>query len=101
MILKLRSFFARKLNELELIVLVKGPFLGLRQFQTTESSSNIMENAFCFMSKALFIIKIFMLLSWHSDYVENRLVKIKLISKFLAPQAGQQIMTIITINTTK
>ena len=60
-----------------------------------------MENAFYFMSKALFIIKIFMLLSWHSDYVENRLVKIKLISKFLAPQAGQQIMTIITINTTK
>ena len=60
-----------------------------------------MENAFYFMSKALFIIKILMLLSWHSDYVENRLVKIKLISKFLAPQAGQQIMTIITINTTK
>ena len=60
-----------------------------------------MENAFYFMSKALFIIKILMLLSWHSDYVENRLMKIKLISKFLAPQAGQQIMTIITINTTK
>ena len=36
---------------------------GLRQFLTTESPLKIMKNAFCFISKALFVLKIFKFLS--------------------------------------
>ena len=42
---------------------VKGAFSGLRQFLATESPLKMMKNAFYFNSKALFVLKIFKLLS--------------------------------------
>ena len=41
--------------------MIKAAFLGLRQ--TTESPLKMMKNAFYFTSKALFVLKIFKLLS--------------------------------------
>ena len=38
---------------------VKGALSGLRQFLAAESALKMMKNAFYFMSKALFILKIF------------------------------------------
>ena len=42
---------------------VKGALSGLRQFLATESSLKTMKNAFCFILKALFVLKIFKFLS--------------------------------------
>ena len=41
----------------------KGALSGLRQFLATESPLKMMKNAFYFTSKALFVLKIFKLLS--------------------------------------
>ena len=41
----------------------KGTLSGLRQFLAAESSLKMMENAFYFTSKALFVLKIFKSLS--------------------------------------
>ena len=46
-----------------LLATLKGPFLGLRQFLTTDSSLKLMANVFYFMLKALFVLKIFTFLS--------------------------------------
>ena len=63
--------------------IIKGLLLGLRQFLANESSLKMMRNAFYFMLKALFVLKIFTILSWHSGYVEKRRnKKLWLISKF-------------------
>ena len=49
----------------------KGPFPGLREFVTTESSLNMMKNDFYVVVKAFFFfLKIFTILSWlfgHAD----------------------------------
>ena len=37
----------------------EGPFLGLKKFLTTETPLIMMNNAFCFLLKALFLHKIF------------------------------------------
>ena len=37
----------------------KGALSGLRQFLATENSLKLMKNAFYFISKALFVLKIF------------------------------------------
>ena len=42
----------------------KGALSGLRQFVATENTLKVMENAFYFTLKALFILKIFTFLSW-------------------------------------
>ena len=42
---------------------VKGPLSGLRQFLAAESLFKMMKNAFYFMSKALFVLKILKFLS--------------------------------------
>ena len=42
---------------------VKGALSGLRQFLAAESPLQMMKNAFYFMSKALFVLKIFKILS--------------------------------------
>ena len=44
----------------------------MRQFLGTESPVKMMENAFYFTLKALFILKIFKFLSWLFDHVEKR-----------------------------
>ena len=41
----------------------KGPLSGLRQSLATESPLKVMKNAFYFILKALFVIKIFQFLS--------------------------------------
>ena len=64
---------------------------SLRQVLTTESTLKMMENAFDFNLKALFILKIFKFLSWPFSHVETDLTrKIRLISKFMTAQLGKQ-----------
>ena len=47
------------------------------------------------MLKALFVLEIFKFLSWLFDYVKNGLIrKLRLTSKFMTSQAGQQLITI-------
>ena len=61
-----------------------------------ESSLKMMKNAFYFILKALFVLKIFKFLSWHLGHVEKTayiIKKIKLISKFLTSEPGQQTIT--------
>ena len=43
--------------------MLKGPLSGLKQFLVTESPLKIMKNAFYFILKALFVLKIDMFLS--------------------------------------
>ena len=54
---------------------LKGQLLSLRQFLTTENPSRTMKNAFYFMLKSLFVLKIFTFLSWHFGYAEKQLYK--------------------------
>ena len=55
-----------------------------------------MENAFYFILKSLFVVKIFKFLSWHCGYVEKTawLEKTSLISKFMTSQPGYQTIEI-------
>ena len=53
----------------------KGPFSGMRQFLTIESPLKTMKNAFYFMLKALFVLKIFTFLPLLFGYVEKQLDK--------------------------
>ena len=55
--------------------LIKGALSGLRRFLATESTLKMMKNAFCFTSKALFVIKIFKFLSWPFGHVAKLLDK--------------------------
>ena len=55
--------------------MIKGALSGLRQFLAIESPLQMMKNAFHFTSKALFVLKIFMLLSWLFGQVAKRLDK--------------------------
>ena len=54
-------------------VLFKGALSSLRQFLATESPLKMMKTAFYFTLKALFLFKIFKLLSWLFGHVEKRL----------------------------
>ena len=49
----------------------EGTLSGVRQFLATESTLSMMENAFYFTSKALFVLKIFKLLSWLFGHVSK------------------------------
>ena len=61
-----------------------------------ESPLKLMKNAFYFILKVFFVFKIFKFLSWLFSYIEkNGLTrKIKLISKFMTSQPGQQTIAI-------
>ena len=48
---------------------------GLRQFLETEIPLKMIKNAFYFLSKALFVLKIFKFLSWLFGHVWKRLDK--------------------------
>ena len=72
---------------------MKGPLADVRKFHTTRSPLKIMKDDFCFMLKALFVLEIFMFMSWLFDYVEKRLNK-KVIPKCMASQSGQQMIKI-------
>ena len=52
---------------------LKGAISGLRQFLVTESHFKMMKNAFCFTSKALFVLKVFMFLSQIFGHLSKRL----------------------------
>ena len=51
----------------------EGALLGLRQFLATESPLRMMKDAFCFTSKALFVLKIFKFLSGVFGHVSKQL----------------------------
>ena len=52
---------------------VKGASSSLRQFLANESPLKVTKNAFYFTLKALFVLKIFMFLSWIFGQVYKRL----------------------------
>ena len=54
---------------------VKGAFSGLTQFFATEIPLKMIKSAFYFMSKAVFVPKIFKFLSWLFGHVSKRLDK--------------------------
>ena len=54
-----------------------------------------MKNSFCLILKALYVRKIFKLLSWHLDHVEKPLAwKIRLVSTFMTSQTGWKTIVI-------
>ena len=56
-----------------LLVMFKGALSGLRQFLATESPLKMMKNAFYITLEALFVLKIFKILSYFFGHVEKRL----------------------------
>ena len=67
--------------------IVKDLVSDLRQFLTTESPWKIMKNAFYFILKAIFVLKMFVLTVWSCG--KNGLIrKMKLISKIMTSQPG-------------
>ena len=63
------------LNLLYMYIEVKRAFSGLTQFLATEILLKMIKSAFYFMSKALFVPKIFKFLSWLFGHVSKRLDK--------------------------
>ena len=60
---------------------------GLRQHLATENPLKMMEYAFCFIFKALFILKVFFMNFW--SCIKTGLIRnIMLISKLMASQPG-------------
>ena len=60
-----------------------------------ESLLKIIKNAFCFILKALFVLKIFNCLSWLWSCRKSGLIRnISLISKFVTSQPGKQTIAI-------
>ena len=77
---------------------VKGALSGRSKFLATEYLLKMMKNAFCFTSKALFVLKIFKSLSWLFGHVGKRLdKKDQVIFNFMTSQPGQQ-TTVICIS---
>ena len=54
---------------------LEGALSGLEQFMANESVLKMMKNAFHFTLKALFVLKIFKILSWFFGHVEKQLEK--------------------------
>ena len=52
---------------------IKGAVSELRQFLANESPLKVMKNAFYFISKALFFLKMSRFLSWLVGHVKRRL----------------------------
>ena len=51
------------MNDMADMILIKDAFSGLRRFLATERPLKMMKNAFYFISKALFVLKLFKFLS--------------------------------------
>ena len=51
---------------------IKSTLSGLRQFLATESPLKVMKYAFYFTLKAVFVLKIFKLLSWLFGQIEEK-----------------------------
>ena len=69
----------------------KGTLSYLREFLETESLKilKMMKNAFYFTLEALFVLKLFIILSRLSVHVKSGLIrKIRLISKFMTSKPG-------------
>ena len=65
----------------------------LRQFLVTESLLKMRKNAFYFVLKALFVLRIFEFLSWILVMYKNGLIRrIRLISKFMKQTIGIHIL---------
>ena len=74
---------------------LKSELSSLREFLLTESSLKLVKNAFYFNLKAAHVLKRFKFLSWIFGYAENSFIlKIRLISKFVASQPGEQLIAI-------
>ena len=74
---------------------IKGPLSGLRQLLSNDSPLKLMKNVFYFMLIAIFVLEIFTFLSWLFGYVKiGMMKKLRLISKFMTSQTGQQIIPI-------
>ena len=75
---------------------IKGALSGVRPFLASESPLKIMKNAFYFTLKAFFFLKIIYIFSLtFGPCRKNGLIrKIRLISKFMTSQSGQQTVVI-------
>ena len=74
---------------------IKVPLSGLKQLLTTDSPLKLMKNAFYFMLIAIFVLEIFTFLPWLFGYVKIGMIKkLRLVSKFMSSQTGQQIIPI-------
>ena len=80
-------FKKAKIFDRKLICKIKGTLSCLRQFLATESSVNMIKNAFCFTLKALFVLEKF-------KYSNSVMRKIRLVSKFITSQSGKQTIAI-------
>ena len=102
---KIFFFFSQNNGLLtNLVILVMNLKVGLLPFKKMFyllqwKPLKMMKNAFYFILKALFVLKIFRFLSWLFDHVEKTVLirKIMLISKFMMSQPGQQTITIHTL----
>ena len=56
---------------IEIVQTIKGALSGLRQFLAIQNTLKMLKNAFYFTLKALFVLKIFKLLSWLVGHVEK------------------------------
>ena len=57
-----------------LIADIENAVAGLRQLLATESSWKLLKNAFCFILKALLVLKILRFLSWLFGYIKKKTV---------------------------
>ena len=66
------------------------PSKNFSSFNSMKSPLKMMKNAFHFISRALFVLKIFKLLSWIFGHIEKSglIRKIRLVSKFMTSQSG-------------
>ena len=68
-------------------MIIKGTVSGLRQFLAIESQLKMMKNAFYFISKAFFVLKISKFLSLLLGHVAKQLDwKVRSISNFVTTQ---------------
>ena len=75
------SVLGYKTNKIKRVT--KGALSDLGRFLAAESPLKMIKNAFYFTSEALFILKIFKLLSWRFGHVAKRLdIKVKVNFKF-------------------
>ena len=80
---------------LEVIKNLKAVLSGLRQFLATESRLKMKKNTFYFTLNALFVLKIFKILSSIFGMYKNGLMrKIRIILKFITSQPGKQAIAI-------
>ena len=66
-----RVFAKLRKSPLLIAYIVDGAVSDLRRFLATHSPWKMMKNAFYFILKALFVVKILKLLSWFFGYVEK------------------------------